>query len=104
MRYNVTMAKSDLTREDTLHLASLASLKLSDEETEKYTSQITETLEYVKNLEELPTDTVEGTNQTIKLENVTFDDGVRNTKGLSSEEATKNGKTKNGYFVVKKIL
>ncbi len=44
------------TLNDIFHLARLAQLKLTDKEAEKYRLQLEETLNYVKNLDELKTD------------------------------------------------
>jgi len=94
-----------LTRKEILHLARLANLYLADEEIEKYRRQLSETVNYVKNLSELNTDNVAATNQTTNLENVTFIDGEINERQLSQEEALSGTKQKkNGYFVVKRII
>lgn len=77
-----------------LHLAKLSQLQLSDSEIEKYEKQIGETLEYVKNLDELDTSSVTETSQTTNLQNVTFEDGEK------CERVIKKG----DYFVVKKVL
>lgn len=99
------MVKQKLTREEILHLAKLTKLHLTDEEIEKLSEQFGETLDYVKNMEELDTSAVEPTNQTTNLENVFFEDGEKNERGLTSEEALKNAKKKNKeMFIVERIL
>ncbi|OGK10063.1 hypothetical protein A2767_00345 [Candidatus Roizmanbacteria bacterium RIFCSPHIGHO2_01_FULL_35_10] len=89
------MKKKVLTKEDILHLAKLSNLKLSDEEIEKYLKQLEETVEYVKNLDELKTDKVSPTSQTTNLTDVYFADGETNERGL---------KLKEKYFIVKRIM
>lgn len=99
------MKKTILTRKDILHLAQLAKLNLSDKEIEKYQRQLEETVEYVKNLNELDTTDVSPTFQTTNLFNVGFDDGEKNSRLLSHQEAIKNAKDKkNGNFIVKRIM
>lgn len=85
------------------HIAKLANLPLSDEEKKKFEVQLSETLDYVKQLEEIDTKGVEPTSQVTGLENVTREDEV--TPSLSQEEALKNSKsTHNGFFKVPAIL
>lgn len=97
--------KNTLTKEEIIHLAKLANLHLTEEEIKKYQQQLGETLDYIKNLEELSTEKVEPTSQVTDLENVFFEDGVDNLRGLSQEEVLKNTKNKkNSLFVVKRIL
>lgn len=97
------------------HVAKLASLPLSEEEKKKFETQLEETLDYVKQLEEIDTTGIEPTSQVTGLENVTREDEVR--PSLSQEEVLKNakparnasprdagGSTHNGFFKVKAIL
>lgn len=88
---------------DVSHVAKLASLPLSEAEKKKFEKQLSETLDYVKQLEELDTKGVEPTSQVTGLENVTREDVV--TSSLPQEEVLKNAKsTYNGFFKVKAIL
>jgi aspartyl-tRNA(Asn)/glutamyl-tRNA(Gln) amidotransferase subunit C len=100
------MAKtSELTRKDILHIAELANLTVSDAEVEKYMNQLSETIKYVENLDELDTSNVEPTSHSTNVTNVYFEDGAKNERLFSQEEALKNGKNKkNGQFVVKRIM
>ncbi len=95
----------DLTKEDVLHIAKLANLHLDEKNIEKFRSQLSETLKYVENLDELDTKGVEPTSHSTNVTNVYFEDGVENTRQFTREEALKNGKkTKKGQFVVNRIL
>lgn len=76
------MAKTTLTKENILHLAKLANLQLSEEEVTKYLSQLEQTLDYVENMKELDTKDVIPTSHSTKVENVYFEDGTQNTRGL----------------------
>lgn len=100
------MAKnSELTKKEILHLAKLANLTLTDEEIEKYSQQLTETIDYVKNLDELDASKVVASASPSQLHNVYFEDGTENTRGLKAEEAVVNAKEKKDkYFKVNRIM
>lgn len=99
------MTNKKLSKEEILHLADLAKLKLTEEEIVKFQDQLGETIEYIKNLDELDTKDTEPTNSVVDLKNVEFKDGEKNEKGLTKEEALANAKKKkNNMFVVDRIL
>jgi len=99
------MSRNKLSREEILHLAKLTKLHLTDEEIEKLSEQFGETLDYVKNMDELNTSEVEPTSQTTNLENVMFEDGQKNERRLDYNDALKNTKKKkDNMFVVDRIL
>lgn len=99
------MAKKTLTKEDVLHLAKLVNLKLSDEDIDQIQSQLSDTLDYVVNLDELDTSKIEGMSHSTSVKNVTFEDGTLSKRTFSQTEATENSKKKKeGYFVVDKII
>ncbi len=99
------MATKKLSREAVLHLAKLAGLTLTDAEIEKNSVQLSETIDYIKNLDELDTEGIEPTNSVVDLSNVTFEDGEKNERALTSEEAFSNGKNvKDNAFVVGRIM
>ncbi len=88
---------------DVAHVAKLANLPLTIEEETKFEKQLSETLDYVKQLEEIDTKGVKPTNQVTGLENVTREDIT--TPSLSQEEALSNStSTYNGFFKVPGIL
>lgn len=89
------MTKTKLSKEEILHLSKLANLNLSNEEIKKIQRQLTETLDYIKNLKELKTDKVDPTHHTVNSINVFFEDGQNNSRGLSNIST---------YFKVKRIL
>ncbi len=99
------MKKIKLSEDEFLHLAKLADLKLNSQEEKKIGDQLTETLDYVQNLNEINTQNVDATNQTIDQKNEFFKDGSKNTRKLTEQEVFQNTKVKKGsYFSVKKIL
>ena len=95
----------DLTREEVLHIAKLANLTISDESVEMYRKQLSETISYVENLDELDISNVEPTSHSTNLKNVFFKDGTKNERLFSKDEATQNAKNiKKGQFVVKRLM
>jgi len=96
---------AQLSKEEIIHLASLAGLTLTEAEVEKFRRQLTETVEYVENLNELKTEGIKETSSPANLFNVFFTDGTENTRGFTEGEALANAKNKKGsLFVVKRIL
>lgn len=88
---------------DVKHVAKLANLTLKDEEVEKFESQLSSILDYIKKLQEVDTSSIEETSQVTGLENVEREDKTR--PSLSQEEALSNTKDKhNGMFRVKAVL
>lgn len=65
-----------LSQEQVRHIAKLARLGLSDEEVKKFSTQLTNILQYVEVLNEVDTASVEMTNQVTGLKNVMRDDVV----------------------------
>lgn len=99
------MKTSKLTPADISHLTELSSLSLTDAEKKKIEKQLTETLDYVQNLNEIKTDEVKPTDHTVDLKNEFFQDGTENERKLSEKETFSNSKRKKGnHFTVKKIL
>ena len=99
------MTKKILSKEEILHLAKLANLTLTDEEIVKYQAQFGETIDYIKNLDELDTKDIPPTNSVVDLKNVTFEDGIQNKISLTSKEAMQNAKKiKGNEFIVERIM
>ena len=65
-----------LTHDQVKHIAKLARLSLTEAEVEKFTTQLSKILEYVEQLEKVPTDGVEPTSQVTGLVNVMRGDKV----------------------------
>ena len=88
---------------DVSHIAHLANLSISSEQTEKFKEQLSSILEYFGKLKNVDTTGVELTSQVTGLTNVFRDDVVE--KSLSQEEALSNAKEKyEGYFMVDAVL
>lgn len=88
---------------DVAHVAKLANLPLTPEETKTFEKQLSAVLDYIKKLDEVDVSGVEPTSQVTGLENVTRDDETK--PSLTQKEALANAKaTHNGLFVVKGIF
>jgi aspartyl-tRNA(Asn)/glutamyl-tRNA(Gln) amidotransferase subunit C len=74
-----------IDREQVLHVAKLARLRLSDDEVERMTGELSQILEHVEQMEALDLDGVEPTSHVVALENVLRDDIPRDS--LSRERA-----------------
>lgn len=85
------------------HVAKLANLSLTAEETKKFEKQLSDVLQYIDKLNEVDTKNVEPTSQVTGLENVLREDIA--SPSLSQKEALSNTKAKeNGFFQVSGIL
>ncbi|MHB1296214.1 MAG: Asp-tRNA(Asn)/Glu-tRNA(Gln) amidotransferase subunit GatC [Anaerolineae bacterium] len=92
-----------LSREQVLHIAELAKLGLTEEETEQYAEQLSAILAHAEVLNRLDTDAIPPTAQVIALSNVTRPDVVR--PSLTPEEVLANApRRQDDYFKVKPIL
>ncbi len=95
------MAK--ITLGEVEHVAHLARLNFNQEETEAFTRQLNDILEFVDKLDALDTSDIEPTTRAIELLNVFRDDEVR--ESLPVEEATGNAPvSEKGAFVVPRII
>lgn len=85
------------------HIATLANLTLSVDEVVKFERQLTETLQYIAQLQKVDTSKIIPTNQVTGLTNIFREDVV--SPSLSPEDALKNVRNiKNGFIQVKGIL
>lgn len=96
------MAKKLLSRDEVMHLADLAHVKLTDTEVAKYQKQLSETIAYIENLSEVTCQHIE---KKEKKQNIFFDDQMSPIRILSPNQALANTKhRKDHYFSVKKIM
>jgi aspartyl-tRNA(Asn)/glutamyl-tRNA(Gln) amidotransferase subunit C len=66
-----------IDREQVLHVAKLARLKLTDDEVEKMTGELSKILEHVERMEALDLEGVEPTSHVVALQNVLREDVPR---------------------------
>jgi aspartyl-tRNA(Asn)/glutamyl-tRNA(Gln) amidotransferase subunit C len=92
-----------LTRDEVLHVATLARLNLEPSEIELFTRQLNDILAYVEKLQELDTEGVPPLAHVIPVFNVFREDAVR--PGLDREDALDNAPAKeDGAFLVPRII
>lgn len=63
-----------IDREQVLHVAKLARLRLSDDEVERMTGELSQILEHVERMDRLELDDVEPTTHVVDLQNVLRED------------------------------
>jgi aspartyl-tRNA(Asn)/glutamyl-tRNA(Gln) amidotransferase subunit C len=66
-----------IDREQVLHVARLARLRLSDEEVEQMSSELSTILDHIEKISELDLDDVEPTSHVVQVENVLRPDEPR---------------------------
>jgi aspartyl-tRNA(Asn)/glutamyl-tRNA(Gln) amidotransferase subunit C len=92
-----------ITREEVLHVANLARLEFSEEEVERFTSQLSSILEYVDKLGELELEGVEPMAHVHDIVNAFREDVVR--ESLPRDAALANAPdAEDGCFKVSKVI
>lgn len=92
-----------LTREQVRKVALLARLELTPEEEEKFTSQLSNILDYFEQLSELDVTDVQPTTRAIDVSNVTRQDALQ--PDPNREEILDNAPDRDGeFFKVPKII
>jgi aspartyl-tRNA(Asn)/glutamyl-tRNA(Gln) amidotransferase subunit C len=93
----------DLTRDDVLHVAKLARIRLTEADVEKFQEQLSAILGHFRELEALDTSGIPPTSHPLPLESVMRDDAVRDS--LSQEAALANAPlAEDGAFRVRAVL
>lgn len=99
------MTKKILSKEEILHLAGLAKLKLTETEIEKFRIQLSEIIGYIEQLNTVDTENVVPVSQLTDLTNVNRDDASSDTQSLAQNQALQNAKSsKDGYIRVNAIF
>ena len=94
-----------LTRADVQHIAELAKLKLTEEEIDRMTPQLSAILDHATRLQELNTDAIPPTASVVPLHNVLRDDQVAPSLPLNDVLANAPDKDDdNQFFRVRAIL
>jgi aspartyl-tRNA(Asn)/glutamyl-tRNA(Gln) amidotransferase subunit C len=92
-----------ISPEEVAHVAHLARLNLSEAEQEQFTAQLGAILDYMMQLNEVPTEGVEPTSHVLDLVNVFREDRVQQT--ITVEEALRNApQSAHQYVVVPRIV
>jgi aspartyl-tRNA(Asn)/glutamyl-tRNA(Gln) amidotransferase subunit C len=95
---------SKLTRDDVLKLARLSRLKLTDEEIEKFRTELSEILEYVEKLNQADVQGTEPTQQVTGLKNVMRPDEIHDYGYMHGELLKNAPATEKHMFKVKRVL
>lgn len=92
-----------ITKAAVEHVALLARLELTEEETEMYTQQLNQILDYAERLNQLDTTNVSPTAHVLPIQNVFRED--KSEQVMTNDEALANAPTKeDGFFRVPKIV
>lgn len=92
-----------LTQDEVRHVAELAKLRLTDEEIEEYTEQLSAILDYAAVIQEVDTSQVAPTPFVLPLTNVMREDVPQ--PSLSNEEALANAPdSADGFFRVRAVF
>jgi len=92
-----------ITKEEIMHVANLARLEIDEAALDKFADQVDNILEYINNLNQVDTSTIQGTSHAIALTNSFREDRVK--EHLKNSLALSNAPEKeNGAFVVPKIV
>jgi aspartyl-tRNA(Asn)/glutamyl-tRNA(Gln) amidotransferase subunit C len=94
---------SETVELDVAHVAKLARLNLTEEETKLFQAQLGRVLEYAEKLRELDTTDVEAAAHAVPVFNIFREDEPRGW--LTAEEALSNApRQANGLFIVTKVV
>lgn len=92
-----------VSKEDVIHIAKLARLEISNEELEKYTTDLDNIVNYANTLSNIDVSNVKPTNHILDIKNVFRADEVK--PSYDREEILKNAPTKAGGCVsVPKVI
>ena len=93
----------EISKEEILHIASLASLKIKDEEIEEYRKNLAEILNFANTINSIDTSKIEGTSGISSNVNVFREDVVKefdNKDGLMQNAPEKS----NNMFVIPRVI
>lgn len=97
-----------ITKQDVEHVARLARLSLSEDEKDRYTTQLGQILGYVEKLSQLDTQNVPPTSHVLPMANVWREDKVESSTSEtlgSPEDILANAPEREGpLFKVKKVI
>jgi len=87
-----------ISKQEVLDTAELARLEFDEPNLEKFTEQLGRILEYIEDLNELNTDSIEPTSHVLELTTPLREDSVNQL--ITVEEALQNAPEKDGDFLV----
>lgn len=92
-----------LSQQEVEHIATLARLRLTDIEKEKYAEQLSSILDYVDKLGTVDTTNIEPTSQVTGLTNITRQDNIEDS-GIAEELVASAPLNRDGFIVIPKIF
>ena len=92
-----------LTIEEVEHIATLARLRLTEAEKDKYAQQLSGILDYVEKLAAVDTENIEPTSQVTGLTNIMREDEII-ASGINEELLACVPESSNGFIAVPKIF
>ncbi len=93
-----------LTKDDVLKVAKLARIEISSQELEDYLKELSEIIEYVKQLEKVDTSNLKPTNQVTGLSNVYRNDQVLDYGYTPGDLLDSLNKIEDSYVKVKRVI
>lgn len=97
--------KQHITPTQVQHIANLAQIPISQDETRSLSDAFEETLTVIENLKTIDVANVETTHQVTNLENILRADEVNTERMFTQEEALANApQVFQGYFVVPRLI
>ena len=94
-----------LTKEEILHIATLARIGLSEKDVEKYQTELSEILDYFKKLDELEVGNIEPIGHITGMLNKLRSDAQVDFGSVGKEQILKNApERKEDYIKVKSVL
>ncbi len=89
--------------EEVEHVAELSRIKLTEEEKNKFTTQLSAIIDYVEELNEAPTEDIKSIDQIAGLKNITRSDEIE--KSLEINQVLQNAPAKQERFLkVKQVF
>jgi aspartyl-tRNA(Asn)/glutamyl-tRNA(Gln) amidotransferase subunit C len=95
-----------MTIDDTLinKLSKLSSLQIEDTKKDNLKEELTQIVDFIKNLDDIDVSSIDATFTTIKGGAVLREDIAYQNKELSNHIIKHSPKSENGYFIVPKII
>ena len=94
---------AEISLDEVKKIAKLSRLKITDEEAEKFSSQLTDILKYAEKINEINTDNIPPTSHSIDIKNALRADTVK--PSYSRESIMRNApEPENGFYKVPKII
>ena len=93
-----------LTRDEVLKIAKLAKIKIAEDEVDDYLKELSEIIEYVKQLDKVDTKGLKPTNQVSGLHNVFRSDEVINYGYSSKELLDTLNNVEDSFVKVKRVI